>query len=72
MERFECHTIIVRGRLQAAITMVADGQKLLVQLHERLQKIRNRLLDIEARFDALDTGTEGRMTLREFTEKQIE
>jgi hypothetical protein len=52
--------------------MVADGQKLLVQLHERLQKIRNRLLDIEARFDALDTGTEGRMTLREFTEKQIE
>jgi hypothetical protein len=43
----------------------------LVQLHERLQKIRNRLIDIEARFDAIGTSTEARMTLREFTEKQL-
>ena len=45
-------------------------QKLLLRLRERLQQIKRRLIDIEARVDALRT-TDKAVTLREFTEKQL-
>ena len=45
-------------------------QELLLRLRERLQQIKRRLIDIEARVDALRT-TEKAVTLREFTEKQL-
>jgi uncharacterized protein YlxW (UPF0749 family) len=45
-------------------------QERLVRLQKRLQQIKSRLIDIEARVDALRT-TEKAMTLREFTEKQL-
>ncbi len=49
--------------------MVVDGRELL-QLRQRLQEIKNRLLDIEARFDPIDSPSiNAPMTLREFTEK---
>ena len=44
-------------------------QELLLRLRERLQQIKRRLIDIEARVDALRT-TEKAVT-REFTEKQL-
>jgi hypothetical protein len=40
------------------------------ELRERLQQIKCRLIDIEARVDALRT-TDKAVTLREFTEKQL-
>jgi hypothetical protein len=52
--------------------MVVDGRKLLVQLRQRLQQIKNRLLDIEVRFDAIDgPSINAPLTLREFTEKKL-
>jgi len=45
-------------------------QELLRRLRERLQQIKRRLTDIEARVAALRT-TEKAVTLREFTEKQL-
>jgi len=45
-------------------------QEILLRIRERLQQIKRRLLDIEARVDALRT-TDKAVTLREFTEKQL-
>ena len=45
-------------------------RELLRRLREGLQQIKRRLIDIEARVDALRT-TEKAVTLREFTEKQL-
>ena len=45
-------------------------RELLRRLREGLQQIKRRLIDIEARIDALRT-TEKAVTLREFTEKQL-
>ena len=45
-------------------------QELLRRLRERLQQIKRQLTDIGARVDALRT-TEKAVTLREFTEKQL-
>ena len=45
-------------------------QELLLRLREGLQQIKRRLIDIEARVDALRT-TDKAVTLREFTEKQL-
>jgi hypothetical protein len=51
--------------------MVVDGRALLVQLHQRLKQIENRLIDIELRLDILgDDVVIKPVTLREFTEKQ--
>ena len=47
-------------------------QELLLRLRERLQQIKRRLIDIEARVDALRTTEKAvAVTLREFTEKQL-
>ena len=45
-------------------------QELLRRLRERLQQIKRQMTDIGARVDALRT-TEKAVTLREFTEKQL-
>jgi hypothetical protein len=45
-------------------------QELLRRLRERLQQIKHQMTDIGARVDALRT-TEKAVTLREFTEKQL-
>jgi len=45
-------------------------QELLLRLRERLQQMKRLLTDIEARVDAFRT-TEKAVTLREFTEKQL-
>jgi hypothetical protein len=45
-------------------------QEILLGIRERLQQIKRRLIDIEARVDALRT-TDKAVTLREFTEKQL-
>jgi hypothetical protein len=45
-------------------------QEILLRIRERLQQIKRRLIEIEARVDALRT-TEKAVTLREFTEKQL-
>jgi hypothetical protein len=45
-------------------------QEILLRIRERLQQIKRRLIDIEARVDALRT-TDKAVTLREFTEKQL-
>ena len=45
-------------------------QEILLRIRERLQQIKRRLIDIEARVDDLRT-TEKAVTLREFTEKQL-
>jgi hypothetical protein len=46
-------------------------QKILLRIRERLQQIKRRLIDMEARVDVLRT-TDKAVTLREFTEKAIE
>jgi hypothetical protein len=49
--------------------MVVDGRALLVHLRQRLRQIQNRLIDIEARLDALSgTVANNPLTLRAFTE----
>jgi hypothetical protein len=67
---FESLTSSVRAAL---VLHSDDGAKLLVQLRQRLHNIKNRLLEIEAQYDALDTaaGASKPMTLREFTEKKL-
>jgi hypothetical protein len=52
------------------LTMVLDGREMLVKLRRRLQEITNRLLDIEARLDTTSI-INAPMTLRKFTEKQL-
>ena len=47
-----------------------EDQELLRRLRERLQQIKRQMTDIGARVDALRT-TEKAVTLREFTEKQL-
>ena len=50
-----------------------DGARLMVQLRQHLQNIKNRLLEIEAQCNTLDTAAVANkaMTLREFTEKKL-
>jgi hypothetical protein len=48
-----------------------DGLEILSKFRQRLLDIKNRLLEIEARFEYLGTAAERRVTLREFTEKQL-
>src|SRR5712664_3607441 len=45
-------------------------QEILLRIRERLQQIKRRLIDIEARVDALRT-TDKAVTLREVTEEQL-
>ena len=45
-------------------------QELLLRLREGLQQIKSRLIDIEARVAPLRTTSKA-VTLREFTEKQL-
>jgi hypothetical protein len=61
----------VAKRLQGGVVNLTSGwptpdQEELVRLQKRLQQIKIRLIDMEARVDALRTTA---MTLREFTEK---
>jgi hypothetical protein len=51
--------------------MVVDGQALLVLIRERLLQIESRLTDIETRRKAIGAHVVELMTLREFTEKQL-
>ena len=48
-----------------------DGLEILSKFRQRLLDIKNRLLEIEARFEYLGAAVERRVTLREFTEKQL-
>jgi hypothetical protein len=43
----------------------------LLRVRQRLQQIKNRLIDIDARLHGVHT-TEKAVTLREFTEKQFD
>jgi hypothetical protein len=52
--------------------MAVGGRDLLIQLRQRLQRTRNRPLDIEARFYTADTCTiSAPITLRQFTKKLL-
>ena len=51
--------------------VVNDGRELLVQLRRRLLQIKNRLVDIEARFNSTAV-VDKPITLREFTKNEIE
>jgi hypothetical protein len=55
------------------MVVVNDGKELLIQLRQRLQHIRNRLLEIEGQFDLLGAPAAANrpMTLRNFTEKHL-
>jgi hypothetical protein len=48
-----------------------DGLEILSKFRQRLLDIKNRLLEIEARFEYLGAAAERCVTLREFTEKQL-
>ena len=48
-----------------------DGLEVLSKFRQRLLDITNRLLEIEARFEYLGAAAQRRVTLREFTEKQL-
>jgi hypothetical protein len=68
------HFEFLASSVQAALMLLSDdGARLLIQLRQRLQNIKNRLLEIEAQYNALDTAAVANkaMTLREFTEKKL-
>jgi hypothetical protein len=48
-----------------------DGLEILRKFRRRLLDIKNRLPEIEARLEYLGAAAERRVTLREFTEKQL-
>jgi hypothetical protein len=48
-----------------------NGLEMLGKFRRRLLDIKNRLLEMEARFEYLGAPAERRVTLREFTEKQL-
>jgi hypothetical protein len=51
---------------------VDTDQNILLSLRERLRQIERRLIDLQDRVDALrPTAADRSMTLREFTEKQL-
>jgi hypothetical protein len=51
---------------------INDGLEILSKFRQRLLDIKNRVLEIEARFEYLGAAAERRVTLREFTEKQLD
>jgi hypothetical protein len=51
--------------------MVVDGEALLIQIRERLLHIKGRLTDIETRRQTIGAHVVELMTLREFTEEQL-